>query len=247
MLKKIRTILSMLKCPHCNAFTSSDDCCEFCGNPLPKRSLPVRRLVEPWKFVVTIYRLGFLPWTAARQIAEKKKGVLVGPYGFLGATAGIWYLAHAKAAGIFAEIPIFGEPDWARKWVLYILYLTIFGVVSFLFYGFLKAFGSAQRFSDTCRGICYWLGLSALIVAALLSLHIGPIYRREAQILGEIPLWENVIQSVVLSWSLVALIIIESRVHSLQWYKVFASFSVAGAAYLGWVLYFVSQMMVSPG
>lgn len=237
MLEKIIAIPAVLKCIECNALTSSDSHCEFCGKQLPERNWMIRKLVRPWKYLLTVFVLTFAPWTAAKYIETRDKGHLIGPLEFLASMAGIWWLAHVRVAGIFGFIPIFGEPHWAKKWVLYGLLLLIMGATSLASLVFLKAFGSSSGVANSWSGICYWLGLGALLVAAQLLWHIGPLYRLEKTggiWLTPSPAWELAICFVLMTWASVILSVIEGRVHGVQWYKALASFWLGAVVFFGW-------------
>lgn len=219
--------------------------CEFCGKPLPTKHFVVKALVRPLRLLVTYVLLVFMPWRVGAYLASHKKGALAGPIEVLLPSAGLFYGAQFAALGDIGSIPLLGfdRDNWLGKLVFWVICYSFLFFLFLLFHGFVKAFGSNEGFKSSLIGIIYAISAWFLAMAALLTLHIGLQYRMLFSFLPS-PLrwWERIVEPIILIWTwLGGLVLIQSKIHRIPWYRVAASAILAGIAYYGWVLYLIEH------
>jgi hypothetical protein len=235
--------LAKLRCSQCHVIAGGEDHCEFCGHSLHPRNALLKGLSHPLRILHTYVLIIFAPWRAGTYLADQKRGALASPANTLGPAATLFYAAQLAALGVFGAIPLFGfeRETWQGKLVFYLFFGFLILFQTVLFYGFVRAFGSNARFSSTLIGISYTLSAWFLVIATLLTLRIGLVYQMLSEsVPSRLPLWQWIVEALASGWLWIgSLIIIQSKIHRLPWYRVSASAILAGIGYCGWLMYFI--------
>ncbi len=87
----------------------------------------------------------------------------------------------------------------------------------------------------TFESAAYPYSLGFLVVAVLARFKIGTLYAILAFAdPNEIPFWQKVIDIVFLTWLVLINVVIQSKVHSIRWYKTIACTVFLWPFALGW-------------
>jgi len=186
-----------------------------------------------------------MPWRVGTYLANQKKGALAGPIEVLGPSAALFYGAQFVAMGVFGAISVLGfdGETWLGKLAFWLIFYSGFLFEILLFHGFLKAFGSSKGFTLTLVGISYAASAWFLATAVLFTLHLGLMYRVISfSMPSRLRWWEWGVEFFILIWIWFGgLVLIQSKIHQLPWYRVAASAILAGIGYGGWVSYFIQR------
>jgi hypothetical protein len=231
-----------LRCPNqeCQAFVSGQFC-KFCGTRLPptaKFSRALSLFKNPFRTVLTFATTAFAPWRIGSYLSQSKKGVISSP-----TEISLW-AAGFYVASFFIVLP---DSQEEKTWVSVLLYIGLactFGYLSVVFHGLMRSLGSTKNLLATFAAGAYSVSLVFLVFAVLVRLKLGIAYATLAFTNpADIPQWQKAIDAIWGIWVVVINVIIQSKVHSIQWYKVAGSVLFMWPFIVGWYAFLIYMFL----
>lgn len=189
----------------------------------------VKLLKKPLRTVRTFFMTGFLPWRIGSYLADGKRGAISNAFEVSGWAVGFYIATFFIVTETSRE-----EHVWVQV-VLYVIIVSTAGYLLVMFHGLLRALGSTQRLSKTFVAAAYPIGFAFLVVAVLARLKIGVAYAVLAFAdPNQIPAWQKPIDIILSFWVMLINVIIQSRVHSIRWYKTLGCVLFMWPFAVGW-------------
>lgn len=233
---------SGLRCPNqeCQAFASGKFC-KFCGTPLPptaKFSRGLSLFKKPLRTALTFAMTAFVPWRIGIYLSQGKKGAISSP-----TEISLW-AAGLYVASFFIALP---DSQEQKTWVSVLLYVSLactFGYLAVVFHGLIRSLGSTKNLLATLEAAAYPVSLVFLVLAVLVRLKLGIAYATlEFMNPSDIPLWQKAIDAIFGVWVVVGNVIIQSKVHSIQWYKIAGSVVFLWPFLVGWYAFLIFMFL----